>query len=98
MANPAYALLLVTGLALALAGGVPLTSGWLLSSIALYVAAAILGYFVFGRVVRRELAALERGGVRDPEYVRRRVQANALGILTTAMVLAILALMVTRPF
>ena len=98
VANPAYALLLVTGLAMAGLTGVPLTRGWLAVALALYLAAALVGYFVFGPVVRRELAALERGGVSDPEYLRFRVHARRLGILTTTVVLVILALMVTKPF
>ena len=98
VANPAYLLLAVTGVALALAGGFPLASGWLVAAVALYLAAAALGYLVFGPVVRGELAALERGGTGDPEFRRRRGQARLLGVVTTAMVLAILVLMVTKPF
>jgi uncharacterized membrane protein len=98
VANPAYALLLVTGLAMVVFSGVPLAQGWLVVALALYVAAALVGYFVFGPVVRRELAALERGGVGDLEYLRFRGHARRLGILTTTVVLIILALMVTKPF
>ena len=98
VANPAYALLLVTGLAMVLFSGVPLAQGWLAVALALYVVAALVGYFVFGPVVRRELAALERGGVDDPEYLHFRGRARRLGILTTTVVLIILALMVTKPF
>lgn len=98
IANPAYALLLVTGLSLALAGGIPLTRGWLALALVLYVAAAAVGVLVFGPVVRRELAALERGGPTDPEYLRRRSQAALLGVITTAIVLSILTLMVLKPF
>ena len=98
VANPAYALLLVTGLALALAGGVPLTRGWLALALSLYAAAALVGVLVFGPVVRRELAALERGGPTDPEYLRRRSQVALLGVITTAMVLSVLTLMVLKPF
>lgn len=95
--NPAYALLLVTGLAMALLSGIPLTQMWLMLAIAIYVAAAVLGYFVFGPVVRSELVALERGGARDSEYFRLRGRARTLGVITTAMVLTILALMVVKP-
>ena len=98
VANPAYVLLAVTGVVLVLVGGFPLTSGWLIAAVALYLAAAALGYLVFGPVVRDELAALERGGTGDPEYLRCRGQARLLGVVTTAMVLAILVLMVTKPF
>ena len=97
VANPAYALLLVTGLAMVVFSGVPLAQGWLVVALALYAAAALVGYFVFGPVVRRELAALERGGVGDLEYLRFRGHARRLGILTTTVVLIILALMVTKP-
>ena len=98
VANPAYALLLVTGLAMVVFSGVPLAQGWLVVALALYGAAALVGYFVFGPVVRRELAALERGGVGDLEYLRFRGHARRLGILTTTVVLIILALMVMKPF
>jgi hypothetical protein len=36
--------------------------------------------------------------VDDPEYLRFRGRARRLGILTTTVVLIILALMVTKPF
>jgi uncharacterized membrane protein len=98
VANPAYGLLLVTGLAMVFVNGVSLTQGWLVVALALYVAAALVGYFVFGPVVKQELAALERGGVDDPEYLHFRGRARQLGILTTTAVLTILALMVTKPF
>ena len=98
VANPAYLLLLVSGLGIVWLGGIPLAQGWLLLALGLYVIAALLGYFVYGPVVRRELAALERGGVDDAEYRRSRGQARTLGIWTTAIVVVILGLMVTRPF
>ena len=98
VANPAYLLLLVSGLGIVRLGGIPLAQGWLLLALGLYVIAALLGYFVYGPVVRRELAALERGGVDDAEYRRSRGQARTLGVWTTAIVLVILGLMVTRPF
>jgi len=41
VANPAYALLLVTGLAMVVFSGVPLAQGWLVVALALYVAAAL---------------------------------------------------------
>ena len=82
----------------ALAGGIPLTPGWLVVALALYLGAAALGFLVYEPVVRRELAALERSGPADREYLRRRAQAALLGVVTTTMVLAILALMVLKPF
>lgn len=97
VANPAYALLLVTGLLMVWSIDRP-WDGWLVAAVLIYLAAALVGYFVFGPVVRRELAALERGGVGDPEYLHYRGRARTLSVVTTAMVLAILLLMTTKPF
>lgn len=96
--NPAYLLLFVTGGALALLLELPLTRAWLWLGVGLYVVALGLGYFVYAPVVRRELAALERGGVRDPDYRRWRARSNALGVVTSMIVLTILVLMVMKPF
>ncbi len=98
LSNPAFALLLVTGVVLALSEGIPLTAGWLVAALALYFAAALLGYFVYGPVVRRQLAVVEAGGTGGPEYRRLRARARALGVVTSAMLIAILALMVLKPF
>ena len=97
-ANPAYALLLITGLSLAVLGDIPLARGWLLASLALYLAAVVLGLFVWAPLARRQLAAVERGGAADAEYQRLRRDSARLGVVTTAIVLGILALMVTKPF
>lgn len=98
VAEPAYFLALVTGAGMILLGVAPLTAGWLVTAIVLYLAITILGFFVFGPVVRAQLAALERGGVADAEFLRRERQSARLGAVTIAGLLAILALMVLKPF
>jgi len=97
MTIPAYLLLLVTGLAMAWVGGIPLDRPWLVATIALYVLTLVVGFVIFGPVVRHEIAAFERGGVADPEYGRRRGQARLLTSFTLLMLVAMLALMVFRP-
>ena len=98
VAEPAYFLAFATGALLVFMGVASLTSGWLLTSIVLFVAIALLGFFVFGPVVRKQLAALERGGTADPEFLRRERQSAWLGAVTIAGLLVILALMVMKPF
>lgn len=97
VAIPAYVLTFVTGAWLVLARGIPLERPWLLASIAVYLVVLVVGFTVWGPVVRRELAALERGGVADAEYRRRRGQARWLALGTIAALVAILVLMVSRP-
>ena len=97
VAIPAYLLLLATGAAMAWLGGIPLDRPWLAGTIGLYLLTLVVGFAVFGPVVRRELAALERGGVGDAEYRRLRARARVLTWFTILMLLAMLALMVARP-
>lgn len=61
------------------------------------MAAVALGLFVWAPLARRQLAAVERGGAADPEYQRLRRDSARLGVVTTAIVLGILVLMVTKP-
>jgi uncharacterized membrane protein len=98
VAIPAYLLLFVSGVGMMWLGPVPLDRPWLLASIALYVVTLVVGFVLFGPTVRRELAALERGGVADPEYLRRRGEARLLTGFTILALVAVLALMVLRPF
>ena len=98
VAEPAYFLAFATGVAMVLWGVSSFSAGWLLTALVIYAAIAVLGITVFGPVVRKQLAALERGGVTDAEFLRRERQSAWLGAVTIAGLLAILALMVLRPF
>lgn len=68
VAIPAYALLAVTGLALAVLGGIPLRTGWLASSIALYVSVAVLGLAVYAPLSQLRVA---RRCAQDPDLAVR---------------------------
>lgn len=98
VAIPAYLLLLITGLVMVGAGPFRLDRPWLLCATALYVLTLVVGFAYFGPVVRRELAALERGGIDDADYRARRREAWVSTIFTVVMLAAILALMVLKPF
>lgn len=98
VAIPGYALAAATGLALALLGGIPLTTGWLAAAIAIYLATAVIGFAVYAPTARARLAALRGGGPADPAYLRARERARWLDAVVIPAVLAILALMVTKPF
>jgi uncharacterized membrane protein len=97
IANPAYIVLLVTGLLMVAGGVVSLTAGWILAALALYVATAVIGIAFFAPAIRRQLAEAERD-VSSESYRAAAVRSTRLGILTTVLVLSIVALMVTKPF
>lgn len=97
IANPAYGLLLVTGLTMVWIGDVDLTQLWLATAIVLYVLAVLLGIVVYAPVVRAQAAALEREGPTSAEYVRLSKRGAILGAVVGVDVVIIVFLMVTKP-
>lgn len=97
MANPAYIVLLITGVLMVLGGAYSFTTGWILAAIGLYIATAVIGIAAFGPAIRRQLAEAERD-VRSPAYQAAASRTTTLGLITTVLVLLIIVLMVTKPF
>jgi uncharacterized membrane protein len=97
VANPCYAVLLATGLALALTVGIPLTTPWLLTSMSLYAIAALMGIFVYAPLSRRQRQILETDGLESPSYLAIARRGRLLGIGLTSDVLIIVFLMVVKP-
>ena len=96
VANPAYVLVLLTGLGMVLAGYYSFDQAWIRVALALYATVALVGIGVYAPLIRRQLAEAER----DPAstaYAAVARRSNALGALTTAAVLVIVFLMVVKP-
>jgi uncharacterized membrane protein len=96
-ANPAYGLLLVTGLAMVLVGGLDLTRFWLLAALALYVLAIVLGIAAYAPVLRRQVALAEAGQTDGAEFGELAGRGRLLGIVLAVVVLVIVFLMVVKP-
>ena len=97
VANPAYIVLLVTGVLMVMTGTYRFEEGWLSAAIGLYVLTAAIGLTMFAPAIRRQQAE----AARDPgsaEYAAAARRTNLLGILTVAIVLVIVVLMVAKPF
>lgn len=97
IANPAYIVVLITGIGMVLAGAYSFTTGWILAAIAIYVAVAVIGIVLFGPALRRQLDESERDPASEAYEAAAR-RSTWLGVLTTALVLVIVVLMVTKPF
>ena len=99
IANPGYILLAITGVLLVLtsSGQFSFSTGWIALSIVLYIGVAILGFAAFSPSIRRQLVEAEKDP-RSDEYAAAAARSNAFGLLTTAVVLIIVTLMVTKPF
>jgi uncharacterized membrane protein len=94
-ANPAYALLLVTGLTMVWVGDVDLTQFWLAGGLTLYAVAVLLGLFVYTPTLRRQIRAVEAGD--DAELARLSARGTAIGVALAVDVVVIVFLMVTKP-
>ena len=97
IANPAYGLLLVTGVALVFVGGWSFTTPWILMSLALYVIAVLLGLFGYTPTLRRQIQLAESGSLNSPEYAAVAQRGTILGIILAVVVVAIVFLMVVKP-
>ena len=97
VANPAYIVLLATGVLMVLSGAFSFTTGWILAAIGLYIVMAVIGITAFGPAIRRQLVEAERD-VSSEAYRAAAARSTALGIVTTVLVLIIVVLMVTKPF
>jgi uncharacterized membrane protein len=97
VANPAYGLLLLTGLAMIFVGDLPITTFWIAAAIVLWVTFMILGLGFYTPSLRRAIAVLEVGGAASPEYQRASRRSTFIGITVSIPIVIIVFLMVLKP-
>jgi uncharacterized membrane protein len=96
VANPAYGLLLITGLALVAIGG--LRQGWILAALILFVLLIVVAIGFYSRVIRQQIKVMDSEGIASAAYKRLDGQATLYGIISLVIVLLIVFLMVVKPF
>jgi uncharacterized membrane protein len=96
-ANPAYGLLLVTGLWMVAISPIEVTTFWILAALVLYAIAVILGAAVYSPTLRKQIATLESEGPATAAYRRLAARNRVVGIVLAVDVVAIVFLMVTKP-
>jgi uncharacterized membrane protein len=97
-ANPAYLLLLVSGVVMVLIAGYPLFSTfWLLAALILWVAAVAVGYLLYTPTLSRQIRVLATSGAKSADLQALSTRGTILGIVLAVIVLVILALMVFKP-
>jgi uncharacterized membrane protein len=96
-ANPAYVLLLVTGVLMVLVGGIPFETFWIAASIGLWLVLVVLGLGGYTPTLRRQIAMVESGSGETAEYRRLARRGTVIGALLAVIVVVIVFLMVTKP-
>ncbi len=97
LANPGYALLLVTGLTLVAVGHWPLTTFWISAALVLWFVTLILGLGFYTPALRRQINALETNGAESAEYWQWSRRSTIFGVVVAVPVLLIVFLMVVKP-
>ena len=96
VANPAYLLVLVTGLTLAW-WHYSYTIHWIQAAIVLYVVMLLFGLAVYSPAFTRQIESLEHDGSQSAAYRSASTRATVFGIAIMVPILAIVFLMVTKP-
>jgi uncharacterized membrane protein len=96
-ANPAYGLLLVTGLLMVWVGDLRLATFWLAAALVLFGVLLVLGLGVYTPTLRRQITALEEHGPASPEYRALARRGTLVGAVLGVVVVVIVFLMVTKP-
>jgi uncharacterized membrane protein len=96
-ANPAYGLLLVTGLLMVWVGDLDLSQFWLLTALVLYALAVGLGLFLYTPTLRDQIRVLATTGPDSAEFVSLSKRGTTVGIVLAIDVIVIVFLMVTKP-
>jgi uncharacterized membrane protein len=97
VANPAYGLLLITGLVLLAVGQVGFR-GWVIAALILFVLLIVVAVGFYSRVVRQQIQVMDAEGVASAGYKRLDSQATTYGIVSLVIALAIVFMMVVKPF
>ena len=96
VANPAYGLLLITGLILvAMQWG---WRGWIITALILFVLLIVVAVGFYSRAMRQQIQVLEAEGPAGAAYKRLEGQATLYGIISVVIALAIVFVMVVKPF
>lgn len=96
-ANPAYLLLLASGLTMTFLGRYPITTFWLLVAVILWVVAIGIGYGIYTPTLSRQIRALAAAGADSAEYRALAARGTVVGIVLAVLVTIIIVLMVFKP-
>jgi uncharacterized membrane protein len=96
-ANPAYALLLVTGISMVIVGDLSLGTFWLATALALYGLLVVVALALYTPTLRRQIVLLEAQRAPSDEYRRLAKRSTSVGVVLAVIVIAIVFLMVTKP-
>ena len=96
MANPAYGVLLITGLIMAFTT-YSITTTWILIGLGLFLVMAIGGVAGYSQLLKRQIATLDAEGPTSANYRAVDARARGVGIFLGVAAIAVVFVMVFKP-
>ena len=96
-ANPAYGLILVTGLLMVRFGPYKFDQLWIKYALGIYIVLALLAVLVYTPTLRKQVQLLEAGSGGTAEYKAASQRGTIVGMILAVLVIVIVFLMVTKP-
>ncbi len=97
IANPAYGLLLLSGLLMVFLVPYPITTFWIDVALVLYVVLVVLAISQYTPTLRKQIKLAEAGDTTSAEFTGLAKRSQILGQALGVIVLVILAMMVLKP-
>ncbi len=97
IANPAYGLLLLSGLLMVFLVPYPITTFWIDVALVLYVVLVVLAISQYTPTLRKQIKLAEAGDTTSAEFTGLARRSQVLGQALGVIVLVILAMMVFKP-
>ena len=96
-ANPAYAVLLVSGLAMVWVGDLGLKTFWIGAGLTLFIIVSLVALLVYTPTLKKQIETFEAGGAGSAAYQALAKKSTAVGMFLGVAVVVIVFLMVTKP-
>jgi uncharacterized membrane protein len=97
IANPAYGVLLITGIAMVFLIGYKITTLWIDVALVLFVALIVVAATQYTPTLREQVKLAEAGDTTSAEFTRLAKRGLTFGQVLGAIVVLILAMMVFKP-
>jgi uncharacterized membrane protein len=97
IANPAYGVLLLTGLLMVFIAGYSLTTLWIDVALVLFVLLVVIAVVFYTPTLREQVKLVESGDASSAEFTRLAKRGQLAGQALGVIVLVILAMMVFKP-
>lgn len=97
LANPAYGLLLVTGLLEAYLGGYSLGTKWIDIALVLYVVLVIIAVVFYTPTLKKQIVVVAAEGANSPNAEKLAARGRIVGVILGLIAVVIVFLMVVKP-